>query len=250
MIREAIAWLLTPCSPEARWQGHLAAAIALQQRAARCRVAWAGHVAQCHQAVRTSFDRCERHRTALILGSGLALEYPLAALAARFERVVLADIVHLWPLRQLARRHPHVELLACDLSTGLPIGDDVDWVVSCNLLSQLPLIPMRRMQRRRPETDAATLEACGRDIMARHLDWLGAIDAVRCLIADAEQTVRDRNGRVVDHADYAAAFDLDRHAYATWEWRIAPPGELPAGLSATHRMTACHWPPLICEPGH
>ena len=240
MIREACAWLVTPCSTQARWQGHLAAAIALQQRAARCRPAWASHLAQCHGAVRTSLADCERHRTALVLGSGLALEYPLAEIAARFERVVLADIVHLWPLRRLARRHSNVELLACDLTAGLPSIDRVDWVVSCNLLSQLPLIPVRRLL---PATDDTAREVCGRDIMAHHLDRLGAIDAVRCLIADAEQTVRDRNGEIVEHTDYSAVFDLDRHAYASWEWLVAPPGELPEGLSAIHRITASRWPP-------
>lgn len=242
MIAEALAWLATPCSLDARRHGHLAAAIALHSRAARCRSAWAGHIAHCHQAVRHSLAHCRNHRTALVLGSGLALEYPLAELAARFRRVILADVVHLWPLRRLARRFANVELLACDLAEGLPAIADADWVLSANLISQLPLIPVERIGRRQRQVDEGTLEAHGREIMARHLDGLAAIDAERCLIADAEQSVRDRSGKVVDHADYAAVFGFDRCAYATWRWDIAPPGELSDGLSASHRMVACRWP--------
>jgi hypothetical protein len=242
VIREALIWLATPCSTAARWEGHLADAISLQQRAARCRIAWASHIEHCHKAVRASIETCDRHRTALILGSGLALEYPLAEIATRFRRVVLADAVHLLPLRRLARQYPNVELHGCDLTAGIPAIDDVDWVVSCNLLSQLPLIPLQRMRRRRSNIRDEVLEAHGREIMARHLDQLGAIGASRCLIADAEQSLRDRSGNLVEHSDYAGVLDLDRHAYSTWEWNIAPAGELPDGLSAMHRVVACHWP--------
>lgn len=266
MLREALTWLSASATPAARKMGYLKAAIGIESRAMRCRDAWAGHLERSRQAVVQSAARCEQRRTALVLGSGLGLEYPLEALAAQFRRVVLVDIVHLPAQRRHAARHANVELVACDLSgladtlleiphdvlpeaidalvPGAPAidTDGVDWVVSCNLLSQLPLLPVAWLGRRCPQLEEAVLERCGRKIMARHLDWLAAFDAERCLVADAEQTVRDRQGRIAEHADIAAAFDLDHHAYASWEWRIAPPGELPDGLSASHRVVACRWP--------
>ena len=266
MFREIVTWLTTSCPPSTRRLGYLQAAIGLESRARRCRKDWAGHLEQCRQAVSKSVERCRRRRTALVLGSGLALEYPLAQLSAQFERVVLADIVHLPAVRRLARRYSNVELVACDLSgladelleipahsTAADVAalvvnvpefgrDDVDWVVSCNLLSQLPLLPVAWLARRCPQLDDNDLERWGRTIMTRHLDWLGALDAERCLIADAEQFTRDRRGMIVEHADISAAFGLDRYAYASWEWKVAPPGELPGGLSAAHRIVACHWP--------
>lgn len=266
MLREALTWLATPCAPAARRIGYLGAAIGLESRARRCRAVWAEHLRHCRRAVTQSLTHCTRHRTALILGAGLALEYPLAELSAQFRRVILTDIVHLPTLRRQARRHANVELAACDL-TGLTdavaalrrdatatdlaalvaaqprldVGE-VDWVLSSNVLSQLPLLPATWLRRRCARLSDDALECWGRAIMARHLSWLAALDAERCLIADAAQTTRDRAGRILEHADIAAAFDLDRHAYATWDWTIAPQGELPDGLSACHRVVACRWP--------
>lgn len=266
MLAEILTWLATPCPPAARRLGYLGSAIGLASRARRCRRAWAGHLEHSRNAVMQSLARCRQRRTALILGSGLALEYPLDSIAAQFEHVVLADIVHLPAMRRQACRYANVELLSCDLGglteslltfprsgtvadlDGLVATpprieiDDVDWVVSCNLLSQLPLLPTAWLQRRNPQLADAILERWGRSIMSRHLDWLDSFTAERCLVADAEQITHDRRGNILERADLAAAFGLERHAYASWEWEIAPPGELPDGMSARHRVVACRWP--------
>jgi len=271
MLGEILTWLATPSTLAARRLGYVTAAIGLAARAQRCHHAWADHLAHCRTAVMTSVSYCNRHRTALVLGAGLALEYPLELLAARFARVVLADIVHLPALRRQARRYPNVELLPCDLTGAVAaltqfrrpgttadldrIGaappdiavDSVDWVVSCNALSQLPLLPVAWLKRRNPQLADADLERWGRHIMARHLAWLGTLGSERCLIADAVQTTYDRRGTVLERADFAAAFGLDRHAYATWEWPVAPPGELSDGLYASHRVVACRWPATVSD---
>lgn len=265
MLREALAWMSTPCSPAARRLGYLGEAIALESRRQRCGEAWREHLAQCHEAVRTSLKRCAGHRTALVMGSGLGLEYPLDELAAQFERVLLADMLHPRSVRRLVRRHANVVLIETDL-TGvarhlLARGSAVtpaeleawsavpprpfagiDWVLSSNVLSQLPLLPVAWLARRRPGLSEAALERFGRRLMQRHLDLLGKFDATRCLIADAEQTLRNAAGHVVEHTDYAIALGLDAHAYSSWMWAVAPPGELPDGLRREHRMVACHWP--------
>lgn len=266
MLAEILTWLKTPASAEARRMGYLRAAIGLQSRASRCRTAWSNHVENCRTAVRHSIARSTGYRTALVLGSGLGLEFPLDELAARFERVVLADIIHLPRLRQQAARHGNVELLSIDLaSLARPLlldvpGDpaavealvapprlppkilaNLDWVVSCNLLSQLPMLPVAWLERG-GDWKAADLERIGRRIMACHLEWLGSLPGERCLIADAQQIVRDAAGNVLECTDIAAAFGLNRYVTASWEWQLAPPGELADGLSAMHRVVACDWP--------
>lgn len=264
MLAEALVWLRASCPPEARRFGHLREAIALQARARRCRHAWTAHLDHCHEAVHRSLADCPGGGTALVLGSGLALEYPLAILAAHFDRVVLADIVHLPAVRARARRHGNVALLECDLTGSLTalerldrraaadeldalgepprLTDETDpiaWVLSCNVLSQLPLLPVAWLRRRLAHPDEVGLEAFGRRLMARHLDWVATLAPRNCLIADAEQTTHDAAGRVVEHTDIARAFALDAKAYMEWEWRLAPPGELGGGLTATHRVVAC-----------
>ena len=271
MLREAWAWLSTPCNGEARRLGYLKEAIAFESRRWRCGEAWRDHLAHCHAAVRKSLARCARHGTALVLGSGLALEYPLAELAARFERVVLADMVHLRSVRRLAARHANVVLAETDL-TGMaqrllahggaatraelaawgatppaPLADlgRVDWVLSANVLSQLPLLPVAWLTRRRPDIGDAALDHFGRSLMLRHLDLLANFDAERLLLADAEHTVRDAAGTIVEHTDFAGALGLDGHAFASWQWPLAPAGELAGGWSREHRVVACRWPGAV-----
>lgn len=268
MLREAYTWLATRCAPATRRLGYLQAAIGLESRAARCRTAWLPHLENCRAAIRQSMQSASGHRHAIVFGSGLTLEYPLDELAARFRNVTLVDIVHLPVARRAARRFPNVELVELDLTgcveflhrqgetapsdaifaaiaANAPTASrfpDADWVVSCNLLSQLPLLPIAWLQRRRPDCDDAMLERWGRTLMARHLEFLGGFDAQRCLIADATQTLRSAQGIVVEHANYATPLDMERHAYAAWDWAVAPAGELADGMTAVHRVMACNWP--------
>lgn len=267
MLAEILTWLATPTTPEARRLGYLKAAIDLQVRAERCHQAWSSHQEHCRQAIRDSVARCPKRRTALVLGSGIGLEFSLAELSAGFDRVVLADMVHLPALRRQARKLPNVELLPLDL-TGLakplltmdasatveqiealavpprltePLIETLDWTVSCNVLSQLPMLPVAWLERR-CDLAPSDQERIGRRIMARHLDWLGTLPGTHCLIADAEQSVLDADGKLLERADIAAVFDLDRYRTTTWDWNLAPPGELADGLGAIHRVVACDWP--------
>jgi hypothetical protein len=61
-------------------------------------------------------ERAPGRRKALLFGAGLLHDIPLRALAARFEEVVLADIVHALPSRLAARRFPNVRLLTLDVT--------------------------------------------------------------------------------------------------------------------------------------
>jgi hypothetical protein len=266
VILEALTWLVTPCDGAARRLGYLGAAIGLQARAQRCRKAWVPHMEQARQAVTESIARSSGRGTALVLGSGLGLEYSLAQLAAEFRQVILVDVVHLPSLRRATRRYRNVSLLRLDLSgaiTGLAAlpptanaGDlnqlaisppglqalKPDWVLSANLLSQLPLLPAAWLEKHCPAIDAAAIEAFGRRLMRQHLQWLEGFEAPVCLIADAAQTLHDADGQLVEHTDLAAPLGFDNRSYAHWEWTLAPPGELPDGLSSRHQMVACHRP--------
>lgn len=266
MIIEALTWLVTPCDAAAKRLGYLGAAIGLQARARRCRKAWAPHAEASRRAVAESLARVSGRGTALILGAGLGLEYSLPDLAQQFHQVILVDVVHLPSLRRAARRHRNVNLLRLDLSgaiTGLAAlpstasASDIDklaisppglqalrpdWVLSANLLSQLPLLPAAWLESHCPNIDSATVEAFGRRLMEQHLRWLDGFDAPVCLIADGVQTLHDADGSVVERTDLAAPLGIDDQSYARWEWILAPPGELPDGLFSRHQMVACHRP--------
>lgn len=127
-----------------RRRGYVGESVLLWSRSRRCRAAWAEHLDQSRAAVVAACAGLERRRTAVVLGSGLLQDVPLAHLAERFAAVDLVDVVHLWPARRAARAFPHVRLVTADL-TGLAGGGDslsascggadVDFVVSANVLA-------------------------------------------------------------------------------------------------------------------
>jgi hypothetical protein len=268
MLIEALTWLSTSCLPEARRFGYLREAIALQARARRCREAWHDHLELCHTAVRASIAGCAKPGKAVVLGSGTALEYPLAELSQRFNEVLLADIVHLRPIRKLARKFPNVRLVEIDLTGTLAslsrlgktatvdglnplieaaptIPDalgEADWVLSCNLLTQLPILPTAWLRRRCPGISEYAIDRYGRSLMTRHLDLMATLAPEGCLIADLEQTLRTADGRMLEHANFSMLLGDRLGRHATWEWRLVPPGERNDGCVATHRVVACAYP--------
>lgn len=250
MLAEVLMWCLTPASLDARRTGHLTAAVSLWSRAFRCRGDWAEHEARCHAIVARAVESCETRRTCLVLGSGLVRDVPLPLLAERFERVILVDVVHLWPARLKARRHANVTLVDLDLTgttdlllgraTGLadPLArfaadPSIDLVISANCLSQLALQPVDRLA-----TMSSSLRrrfaGLGRRIVEGHLAALARFSGRVCLLTDSRGEDVDAGGRVVATRDLLEGVSLPA-ADADWDWRLAPLGEWAADHAIVHR---------------
>jgi hypothetical protein len=258
MLAEWLTYLTTDCPPLARRLGYLRESIGIRSRYRRCKTAWQPHLEHSRAALLESLHACRSYRTALVFGSGLLLDIPLPELAQRFENVWLVDLVHLPEVRRAARHHGNVHCLSFDVTGFLdrlealsPDGlnllaptrflddDTVDWVASVNLLSQLPLLPLDWLRKCFPGIGEVMLEEWGTRLMRQHLDYLAAFTAPSCLLADAEQTTCGQNGEIIEHADFSAKFDLERHAFAQWRWDIAPMGEIAPQVSRVHRVAAC-----------
>lgn len=253
MLIEALHYLITPASRAQRKIGYLGESIRLLSRSRRCRVAWADHLAAAQSAIIQSCANLVRRRTAVILGSGLLGDVPLSYLAERFERVVLVDMIHPWPARRMARRHANVSLQILDLSGcvtwltgegarhGDPLSvfdrDDIDFVVSANLLSQLPILPVDWFESR----GIPLPHELGAEIVAAHLRGLARLSAHVCLITDTEQVTEDRNGRVIERFDLLHGIALP-HPDRSWIWEIAPFGEIRGRRRQRHHVQAyCDW---------
>ncbi|MBF0480529.1 MAG: hypothetical protein HQK81_00920 [Desulfovibrionaceae bacterium] len=254
MLREAVSYLLTPCSPAARSLGYLYEALALQARAARCAAHWSGHIANCHEAIREAMAACPGRTSALVCGSGLLLEAPMQALLAGFSRVDCLDIVH---LRGVKKRYPQrTVFIEADLTgvagpiaaargktpfdPGSPppvpaLGDEYDLVVSCNLASQLAVLPVRALCKRGLYSQEQ-LDGFARALVLTHLRWLAALPGVVCLITD---TVRQRQspGGETETEDALWGVGL-KNTTRQWWWDIAPAPELGRNLSQRNRMCA------------
>lgn len=257
MLAELLHLIATPAPLSHRRIGCVADSVRLASRARRCRRAWAPHQARTRAAILASAARAGGRRTAIVLGSGPLDDVPLAELADLFARVVLVDAVHPWRARRLARSFANVERITADLSgsfalllgradglqPGLPplcSAPEVDFVASVNLLSQLPIRPVERLENAgravgawRPEEG----ELFGRAIVEAHLAELSALEAPVCLVTDLGERELDRSGREVAQLDllYGARLGPPDE---TWDWELAPFGEAARDRRLVHRVVA------------
>lgn len=249
MLIEGLHTLMTPASWSQRRFGYLRESILLMSRSRRCRAAWSAHLDAARSVIRDACADLVHRRTAVILGSGLLDDVPLSHLAERFDRVVLVDMIHLWPARLAARRHGNVTLQVADLSGCAawlrgegerrtdPLAafdaEEIDFVVSANVLSQLPILPVDWA-----ETHGGPApDELGRSIVMAHLRGLASLGARICLVTDVEQVTEDRAGIVLDRVDLLYGTTLpepDR----TWIWELAPFGEIGRRRRQRHRVQA------------
>ncbi|MGX7707866.1 hypothetical protein [Methylobacterium sp. Gmos1] len=238
----------------ARRLGYAGDSVRLAARSRRCRAAWAPHLAQAKDGVRAAMADLPRQDTAVVLGSGLLDDVPIDDLARAFRRVVLVDAVHPWRGRLRARGRPNVVRLVHDLSGTQdlllgrgrdfcpvlpPVCREADLVISANLLSQLPILPVARLEAAGRLGSWIDPDAFGARIVAAHLDALAGLPGRICLVTDRDEAEEDRDGRVLERIDLLYGVDLGP-AVREWEWVLAPFGEAARDRRLVHRVAA--WP--------
>lgn len=244
MLREVWEYLTTSASPLARRLGYVTEGVALGARHRRQHHAWTPHVAEAQRFV---LEAAGGGRRLLVAGSGRLIEVPLAALADRFDEVVLADLVHPRLVHRLSRRFANVTLIERDLCgrlagvlAGVP-GEGrppdlgrFDAAVSCNLLSQLPVLPLEALEKR--GVGAEERAAFARTLIEEHVAWLRASAGVAALFTDVETewVADDRTTRREDSLWGVPLPPPDR----TWTWDIAPHGEHDRHHALRHRVAA------------
>ncbi|WP_375460736.1 hypothetical protein [uncultured Enterovirga sp.] len=252
MLAEALLHLTAKSSAELRALGLVGDAVGLWSRATRRRKAWSPHEQRSCAFVRSFAESLARHRTLLVLGSGLIRDVPLAFLAATFERTILVDAVHLWPARLRAGR-VRAETRVADLTgfaaslsgeeagrvaplAALQADPAIDLVVSANLLSQLPMAPARWLDRR-PEAARRWPADLGRVIQEGHLADLAGFGAPVCLLSDVSYRDVARGGDVAQGETALVKCALPAPD-EVWDWEVAPPGEIDRGFRRIHRVHA------------
>ncbi|MQX35546.1 hypothetical protein [Roseospira navarrensis] len=238
MIVEWIRHSLTPAPRPLRQMGYLRELIATDARRRRNRRAWQPHLRETHRVILDCAARLDRWDTVVVVGAGLASDIPLEPLALLFRRVVLVDLMFMPSVRMAGLRMTSVELMPGDI-TGvvhavrkLPIGsplpptraaiperDRADLVVSCNVLSQLPLLPCRWLEARHGIAPDM-LEPFRRRLIADHLDALMGAPCPVCLVTDTERQEVTAD-RPTAAADLLHGIEPEVEG-AAWWWRIAP----------------------------
>ncbi len=245
MLREALRTLRVESPAWARALGLAYEHAAIAARHRRMRRWWAPHLAASRDVVLAAAERTRARTRALVVGAGDCLDVPVTALAARFDEVVLADVVVGPAARRMARRSggrvrcvvwdatgvlerlaavrhtadaATVTRLFADADPGPPPGGEPDLIVSASCLSQLGSVPGHALPA--AVRDDALPEQC-RTLAARtHLAWLARrTAAVRVVIADMARLDVAPDGAVLARD---ALFVLppgppDR----TWRWELA-----------------------------
>lgn len=214
----------------------------------------------------------EGGKLGVVLGSGLLLDVPLPELCARFERLVLVDMVHLPRIRRLVRRFPQVALLEADV-TGVvrrlydlsrqkstsslaqmeacfgarpelscfPDLEGADWVASVNLFSQLPLLPLAWAERLCSQVDESHLLRWQDALLSHHLCCIAALAPRRCLLADLRQEVRNPDGTIVEVMDYGPCLEPMGKPLMQWSWQLVPPEESSKNNEVVHLVQGWSW---------
>ncbi|WP_243311471.1 hypothetical protein [Fundidesulfovibrio agrisoli] len=249
MLLELCEYLLTPCPALARRAGLKREAVAIRARHARNRLAWRPHLEASKAFMLECARRCPRQDLAVVLGSGALLDVPLHELAGMFKRVILADVVHPLSARWQARTLPGVSLAHLDASgaledalAGREPGDRAgralpdyldslrpDFIVSANILSQIPLAPLALLH-------GAAAQGLGARLVREHLRALEGAPAPVCLITD---TLRLGGEKPLD---LLHGVPLPGTPERTWTWNIAPRPEISPDRDYSHQVAGLFLP--------
>ena len=264
MLSEALKYLTTPCPAHLRSMGYLSELIALEARFRRCRSHWLPHLDKTKSVIVDAVAAAERHRKAVVLGAGILVDIPIDFLCDAFNTVQLVDVCFLRGTRRSLRHHANIEWTTCDV-TGvagplhawaiggrhadtLPVPalpgditlDDADLVVSANLLSQLPLIPVAYVRKRDPRLDEAAVFRLGQDIVKCHLDFLETCPGTVCLISEVERRLCD-GPRILETEDLLWGLLPDRDG-EEWFWELAPKPEISPDYDIRNLVKGSYWP--------
>lgn len=270
MLVELYRYWTTPVPKHLRALGFLKESLAMDARYRRCRNHWDTHYQHCRAAILQAVEGVEAKGTskgiAVILGAGSLRDVPLEVLCERFEQVVLVDLLFLKEARKRASHYPNAVLVEADvtgllepffshqhstlspnLSWSLPSlhelipfpNSRIDFIVSLNLITQLPIIPVSQ-RLKKENADNALLNDMAKRLVTDHLALLDQCEGVRCLIADREVNEYDR--QMVRMDGFNPAWDVALpECEQTWEWILAPFGELRNDLCQIHRVGVSVW---------
>lgn len=245
MIFEAFQHFLTPASKEAKALGYVREAIAIEARYKRCHSAWACHLEKCRQHILSAAHSLAPNSTIMIIGSGALHDVPMTDLLESGHQLILVDIVHLAKIRKACQKR--VQMIEQDVTGWVrplfhkksvpeinPALPKADLVISLNILSQLPLNLIEYAKRHH----ISLPDNFAKDIGAAHLAMLTAIAPEALIISDLERYYKKADELLEKES---ALPELNLPApIDTWDWHIAPKGELDKDISLTHHVACWH----------
>ena len=173
----------------------------------------------------------------------MLLDIPIDHLAKRFKTVILVDICHLRKTQKIAKTYPNIEFIESDISgiidallswnlgTELPKPDtnsnvlnNADYVISANLLAQLPLAPLAYLEKIAPDLDGEQRQNLAASIIRHHPELLRNLACPVTLISETKHVYSDGD-QILDESNplYGHKF---KSAKQEWVWELAPRPEI------------------------
>lgn len=249
MLIELHTWLTATTAPAARKAGLAAEVAGIAGRYHRHKHAWQPHLNKSAAFIEKNLSQADPNKPILILGAGLGLDLPWLALNAHPAGTILVDAVIPLQTRLRCRAYRNIKFLCKDITGFLsvfwnskegqsvtpletaPIPQiDCGMVISCNLLSQLPLTFVNS-----PPSDETEQRITG----AIQLAHMRALNGTKCpliLITDFERL--ETTGTATDTTPTVAPHLLPGDPQEEWQWHIAPTGEVRPGLDVTLKIGA------------
>ena len=234
--------------------GYLGDIIGIEARHERLRSAWGEHLRRTREFILASAEACEVRRHVVVLGSGWLLDVPWMELGGLFDKVSLVDVIHPQAVRHRVRSFSNIRCVTMDLMGvtdglfGMGAGDalpvlkavdlselgEVDFCVSSNILSQLPILPGEFLEKKWKVTPSVKREF-SRNIQQSHLDLLQKLSCPTCLVTDVESLKFDGQNRLLEREDLLNGLVLPQ-GQQEWIWPLAPLGEISKQYRMDHRV--------------
>ncbi|MBL4639397.1 MAG: hypothetical protein JKY57_02595 [Kordiimonadaceae bacterium] len=237
MLKEAFIWSTSQSCQSARAAGLVSEAAGIAGRYKRHSGAWTEHLTKTKSFIESHLHLAVPDKPILILGAGLCLDLPLPALNSHKAGAVLMDAVFTLSSRLTLMRYTKIATECSDI-TGIlkpfwntrkeapvtppataPIDPDAyGMIVSCNLLSQLPLSFTDC-----PPADDSEIKLTTA-IQLAHMKALHLAHCPVLLISDYERIETCGEDRAT-HTSVAPHI-LPDNPLEEWTWPIAPKGEI------------------------
>lgn len=250
MLTEMTIWATSRAAPSARKAGLVSEVAGIAGRYKRQKKAWAHHLTQTKSFIEDNLHHAIEEKPILVLGAGLCLDIPLDRLNQHAAGVILADAVFPLSTQLKVRSFKNIKLMCGDLtgflqpfwntrqddkispptSAPLPKGE-FGMVISCNILSQLPLSFSSS-----PPVDEIEMRLTAA-IQLAHMRALENYPCPILLLTDYERHEKQK-GEVQTIATVSPQL-LPGDPIQNWRWHIAPEGEVSPGLDVS--LTVGGW---------
>jgi hypothetical protein len=267
MILEFLRHTFLPSPKIIKDLGYVREILAIEARYKRNKESWQPHLDNTKRNILQVAKSLTKHRKCVIFGSGLLLDIPLLELSGMFNQIDLVDVVHLPDVERYAttlgnvhciqhdcteyvgRLHSFIQTLPRKVTSSLPEVElpglyldstEIDLVISCNILSQLSLIPYNFIAKS-VAVPESVINRASMQLVKQHLAYLESfIGADVLLISDIERRTYTSDGVCVERESALEGITLPNEI-EEWDWHIAPRPELFRDKDVVHRVRVVHF---------